>query len=91
KKVTVEINDTGAGIAQEDLPHIFNRFYRGDKSRRQHTGNAGLGLAIVKSILGLHGSEIDVTSSRGEGASFRFALPVAEGAARPHREAAALL
>jgi len=91
KKVTVEINDTGAGIAQEDLPHIFNRFYRGDKSRRQHTGNAGLGLAIVKSILVLHGSEIDVTSSRGKGASFKFALPVAEGSALPRGEVAALL
>ncbi len=91
KKVTVEISDTGAGIAHEDMPHIFNRFYRGDKSRRQHTGNAGLGLAIVKSILSLHGSEIDVTSSRGEGASFRFALPLAEGAARRQPEAAALL
>lgn len=90
KKVTVEINDTGVGIAQEDLPHIFDRFYRGDKSRRQHTGNAGLGLAIVKSILALHGSEIDVTSSRGEGASFRFALTVAAGTPPSHHEASAV-
>lgn len=78
KQVAVEISDTGSGIAQEDLPHIFNRFYRGDKSRRQHTGNAGLGLAIVKSILALHGSEIDVISPLGQGACFRFTLPTAK-------------
>jgi signal transduction histidine kinase len=73
--VRVAICDTGEGIAAADLPHIFERFYRGEKSRSRATGGAGLGLAIAKGIIEAHGGEIGVESSRGEGTCFSFALP----------------
>ncbi|MFU8861062.1 MAG: sensor histidine kinase [Cyclonatronaceae bacterium] len=73
--VQIEVKDTGKGISVEDLPHIFNRFYRADKSRGGTDGSgAGLGLAIAKKILELHGSDLDVTSRLNEGTSFRFNL-----------------
>jgi signal transduction histidine kinase len=72
--VAVKIADKGSGIAKEDLPRIFERFYRGDKSRS--SGGAGLGLAITKRIVELHGSRIDVTSAPGEGTCFAFSLPL---------------
>ncbi|MGH8750306.1 MAG: sensor histidine kinase [Burkholderiales bacterium] len=75
RQVTVEVKDTGNGIAEHDLPHVFERFYRGDKSRSSDSGNAGLGLAIVKSILERHGSEIKVASALGAGTTFSFVLP----------------
>ena len=76
--VEVSVSDSGIGIPQEDLPHIFDRFYRVDKARARETGGMGLGLTIVKEILDAHGSPIDVTSSVGAGTSFRFILPVFE-------------
>jgi signal transduction histidine kinase len=76
--VRVQIRDTGEGIDAEDLPHIFERFYRSEKSRSRTTGGAGLGLAIAKGIVEAHGGEIGVESALGEGTCFSFTLPVQE-------------
>jgi signal transduction histidine kinase len=72
--VRVTVSDTGTGITPEDLPHIFERFYRADKSRDRTTGGAGLGLAIARQIVELHGATLAVQSRPGEGARFSFAL-----------------
>ena len=82
------VQDTGSGIAPEDLPRIFDRFYRGEKSRQVAAKSAGLGLAITKRILELHESPITVESDVGLGTRFSFALPIADGSTAP---AAALL
>jgi signal transduction histidine kinase len=71
--VQLKVKDNGRGISDEDLPHIFDRFYRGDKSR-QHNGESGLGLAIAKSIVEAHGGKINVISSPGHGAEFTISL-----------------
>jgi signal transduction histidine kinase len=68
------VADTGPGIAPEDLPHIFERFFRADKSRTRANGRAGLGLAICKAILDAHGGSIEVTSQPGQGAAFTVRL-----------------
>ncbi len=73
--VWVSVSDTGEGIEAEDLPHIFERFYRGEKSRNRASGGAGLGLAIVKGILEAHEAKIEVRSAPGQGTQFRFLLP----------------
>ncbi|GAB5520631.1 MAG: ATP-binding protein [Rhodothermales bacterium] len=73
--VRVQVIDTGVGISAEDLPHIFDRFYRVDKSRNTRTGGAGLGLAITKKIVELHNSTLSVKSALGEGTTFSFMLP----------------
>jgi two-component system, OmpR family, sensor kinase len=65
RSATVQVTDTGSGIDAADLPRIFDRFYRGEKSRSDSTGNAGLGLAITKRILELHDSTISVVSQAG--------------------------
>jgi len=70
------IQDTGEGIAAEDLPHIWERFYKADKSRT--SGGTGLGLAIAKQIIELHGAQVDVTSAVGEGTTFTMRFPVGE-------------
>jgi signal transduction histidine kinase len=75
ESVTVEIIDSGEGIAAEDIPHLFDRFFRGEKSRNRVTGGAGLGLAIAKGIVEAHGGKIGVESSFGKGARFYFTLP----------------
>jgi two-component system sensor histidine kinase BaeS len=72
----VQICDTGEGISGEDLPHIFERFYRGEKSRNRNTGGSGLGLAISKGIIEAHGGSIRVESRPGQGACFTFTLPM---------------
>ncbi|MCB9118220.1 MAG: ATP-binding protein [Caldilinea sp.] len=73
--VVVEVTDTGEGIRPEDVPHIFEQFYRGEKSRSRATGGSGLGLAIVKAILEAHGVQIRVESTVGQGTRFAFVLP----------------
>jgi signal transduction histidine kinase len=73
--VQVEISDTGEGISEEDLPHVFERFYRGEKSRSRATGGAGLGLAIAAGIVEAHGGQIGVESTVGRGTRIWFTLP----------------
>lgn len=73
--IMVSIADTGSGIAANDLPHVFDRFYRADKSRNEQSGGAGLGLAIAKRVIELHGGAIEVASEPGSGTCFRFTLP----------------
>ena len=75
--VAVSVSDTGAGIGPEDLPHVFDRFYRADKSRARNTGGAGLGLAIVKQLVLAHGGTVSVSSVLGRGSTFTFTLPLA--------------
>ena len=70
------VTDTGPGLSAEDLPHVFERFYRGDKSRTASNGNAGLGLAISKAIVEAHGGTIDVSSHAGQGTIFTVRVPV---------------
>ncbi len=70
------ISNTGMGISAEDLPHVFDRFYKADRSRSMDKTGAGLGLYIVKNIINLHGGEISVRSDGGE-TEFEFTLPLA--------------
>jgi two-component system, OmpR family, sensor kinase len=70
------VSDTGPGISAEDLPHVFERFYRGDTSRTTADGNAGLGLAISKAIIEAHGGTISVSSKPGTGTTFIAILPL---------------
>jgi signal transduction histidine kinase len=81
-EVCIEVSDTGPGIPEDDLPHIFERFYRVEKSRDRDRGGAGLGLAIAKTILELHDRTLEVESTVGEGTTFRFRLPVEAAAER---------
>jgi len=73
--VEVSVLDTGSGIAAEDLPYVFERFYRADKSRSRATGGAGLGLAIARQLVEAHGGRIRVESTEREGSTFTFAMP----------------
>jgi two-component system OmpR family sensor kinase/two-component system sensor histidine kinase BaeS len=75
QEILVSIADTGKGINSGDLPHIFERFYRGDKSRSRSSGGAGLGLAISKRLVELHNGKIEVESQPGRGTVFTFSLP----------------
>src|SRR3989344_870829 len=74
-KVVVKIKDNGIGIAKEDLPNIFERFYRADKSHSSYGKHSGLGLAIVKWITEIHKGKIEVESTRGKGSTFTVTLP----------------
>jgi heavy metal sensor kinase len=73
--VALVVTDSGEGIPEEDLSHIFQRFYRGDRARRRGTGNSGLGLAIVKWIAEAHGGQVTASSNPGHGATFTVILP----------------
>jgi two-component system phosphate regulon sensor histidine kinase PhoR len=73
--VIVRVTDTGAGIAAEDLPRIFERFYKADRARS--SAGTGLGLAIVKHTVEAHGGSVAVESAEGRGATFSFSLPAA--------------
>ena len=84
-RVMIEVADNGVGIAEENIPRVFERFFRVDKSRSREQGGTGLGLAIVKHILDAHGQGITLRSKPGEGSTFSFAL--AKGAIHPQRPA----
>jgi signal transduction histidine kinase len=73
--VTLAVSDTGQGIPAEDVPHIFERFYRVDKSRSRASGRTGLGLAICKAIVDAHGGRLEVWSELGKGSTFTLTLP----------------
>ena len=74
--VAVTVADTGTGLAPEDLPHVFDRFYRADGSRTRATGGSGLGLAIVRQLVEAHGGEVRAESEPGRGSAFSVALPL---------------
>jgi two-component system phosphate regulon sensor histidine kinase PhoR len=76
--IVTRVSDTGVGIPAEDLPHVFDRFYRSDKARARDTGGVGLGLAIVKSIVDQHGGRVWAESVPNRGTVISFALPVSE-------------
>jgi len=79
-EVEVVVNDTGKGIRPEDLPHVFERFYRSDRSRTRGSGGTGLGLAIAKHIVEAHGGRISVSSRPNEGTTFTVTIPMSSGA-----------
>ena len=73
--VLIDVADTGTGIAAEDLPHVFDRFWRAEKSRSRQTGGSGLGLAIVRKLVEAHGGTASATSVIGRGSVFTLRLP----------------
>ncbi len=91
KTAVIEVSDTGIGIAQEEIPHVFDRFFRADKVRSRITGGTGLGLSIVKAICHAHGGSISLRSTESVGTTVRIELPIigvpldtrAEAAASP--------
>ncbi|MCS6790716.1 MAG: ATP-binding protein [Bacteroidia bacterium] len=76
RKVQVCIQDTGPGIPEKDLPYIFDRFYRVDKSRARQSGGTGLGLSIVRKLIEAHNEKVWVQSQVGKGTTFYFTLPM---------------
>ncbi len=79
--VVITVADTGIGITSEALPHVFERFYKADRSRSK--GGSGLGLAIVKHTVQAHGGKVWVESTAGKGATFSFSLPAETSGNRP--------
>ncbi|MBW5448081.1 two-component sensor histidine kinase [Cohnella sp. CFH 77786] len=73
--IRVEVADTGIGVSEEDLPHLFERFFKADKARSSAAGGSGLGLSIVKKIVEMHGGEVTARSRPGEGTNFLVTLP----------------
>ena len=74
--VVIQVTDQGMGIAAEDLPHVFDRFYRTKEARKKLLTGTGLGLAITKEIVELHGGSISVSSEPGHGSTFTVQLPL---------------
>jgi signal transduction histidine kinase len=71
----IRVTDTGIGIEPQDIPRVFERFYRADNSRSRATGGAGIGLSIAKAIVEAHGGTIGVSSGPGSGSEFLISLP----------------
>lgn len=77
-KLWIAVIDTGQGISPEDLPHVFERFWRADRSRSRYSGGTGIGLAISRRLVELQRGQIEVESQLGQGSIFRFFLPLAK-------------
>jgi signal transduction histidine kinase len=86
-RVILFVADQGIGIPADELPHIFERFYRVDSSLRRSTAGAGLGLFLTKAIVEAHGGQIWARAEAGKGTTFFVALPVEHGAALPPHSA----
>lgn len=82
--ISVSVRDTGSGIPPEDLPHVFEHFYKADRSRDRRRSGSGIGLAIVRQLVEAHGGTVHATSAPGVGSTFTFTLP--EGAGEPPAE-----
>ena len=80
REIALSVSDNGIGISSEDVPRIFERFYRADKARSRELGGTGLGLSIVKHIAQLHGGSVEAESQLGKGATIRISLPTASPA-----------
>ncbi|HMA26745.1 MAG TPA: ATP-binding protein, partial [Solirubrobacterales bacterium] len=93
EEIEFAVSDNGPGLDEDQLDHVFDRFWRADSTETQSVGGTGLGLAIAKSLVELHGGAISAKSIPGEGATFRFVLPIAKdaraGRAIPTRRARA--
>jgi signal transduction histidine kinase len=76
QQVAVSVSDDGPGIPDEDLPHLFERLWRGDQARRRAMGGSGLGLTIARSLVEAHGGRIWAKSVEGQGSTFTFTLPI---------------
>jgi signal transduction histidine kinase len=76
KHIYLRVQDTGMGIAPDDIPHLFERFYRGERAGQTKIAGSGLGLSIVKEIVDLHSGDIQVESQVGKGTTFTVTLPV---------------
>lgn len=83
--VEIAVADTGSGITPDELPRVFERFYRSDKSRERAHGHSGLGLAIVREIVEAHGGRVTVESEPGRGTTFRMTVPASSGRPAPAR------
>jgi signal transduction histidine kinase len=77
-EIEFAVADNGPGLSEEELDHVFDRFWRAQSGETQEVGGTGLGLAIAKSLVELHGGAISANSTQGEGATFRFVLPIAK-------------
>ncbi|MFF2407648.1 sensor histidine kinase [Streptomyces sp. NPDC058092] len=82
-EAVVDVTDTGSGISADDLPHVFDRFWRAEKSRSRRTGGSGLGLAIVRKLIEAHGGSVSVASVEGQGSVFTLRLPADEAGRGP--------
>jgi two-component system, OmpR family, sensor histidine kinase SenX3 len=85
--ICISVRDHGIGIPSRDLERIFERFYRVDRARSRETGGTGLGLSIVRHIAQVHGGDVTVESTEGEGSIFRLRLPLASSGDRNLSEA----
>ena len=84
----IEVRDTGIGISREDLPHVFDRFWRSDRSRSRATGGSGIGLAVVRELVRAHHGRVELQSQLGQGTTARVVLPSAAVVPRPALRAA---
>jgi len=78
KQAVVKIADTGKGIAEEDIPFVWERFYKGDKSHSRSDTGTGLGMAIAKEIIALHHGRVELNSKAGEGTTITVSFPALE-------------
>jgi signal transduction histidine kinase len=88
EEIEFAVSDNGPGLGEDELEHVFERFWRAESGETQSVGGTGLGLAIAKSLVELHGGAISANSTPGEGATFRFVLPIAKDGRRARQRTA---